>query len=158
MQHSGNAGGTERSTSAGVSYARAVSAGTDRTDPRHTVAIEIPIRTLIVAAFVVAVVVALISIRDALLIVFIGVFLALVFEYPVRALMQRTHLSRGLASAIVVLGTAAIGLVLALLLLVPLVGGMRDFLQNLPEIVADLRESGELEWLGDSGAGENAQT
>jgi predicted PurR-regulated permease PerM len=154
MQHSGNAGGTERSTSAGVSYARAVSAGTD---PRHTVAIEIPIRTLIVAAFVVAIAVALISIRDALLIVFIGVFLALVFEYPVRALMQRTHLSRGLASAIVVLGTAAIGLVLALLLLVPLVGGLRDFLQDLPEIVADLRESGELEWLGDSGAGENAQ-
>ena len=138
-----------------MSYARAVSAGSD---PRRTVAIEIPIRTLIVAAFVVAVAVALISIRDALLIVFIGVFLALVFEYPVRALMQRTHLSRGVASAIVVLGTAAIALVLALLLLVPLVGGMRDFLQDLPEIVADLRESGELEWLGDSGAGENAQT
>jgi len=112
-----------------VSYARAVSAGTD---PRHTVAIEIPIRTLIVAAFVVAVAVAIVSIREALLVVFIGVFLALVFEYPVRALMQRTHLSRGVASAIVVLGTAAIALVLALLLLVPLVGGMRDFSRVCP--------------------------
>jgi predicted PurR-regulated permease PerM len=132
-----------------------VSAGSDS---RRTVAIEIPIRTLIVAAFVVAVAVALVSIREALLVVFIGVFLALVFEYPVRALMQRTRLSRGVASAIVVLGTAAIALVLALLLLVPLVGGLRDFLQDLPEIVADLRESGELEWLGDSGAGENTQT
>ena len=71
--------------------------------------------------------------------------------------MQRTHLSRGPASAIVVLGAAAAVLALALLLLVPLVGGARDFLQGLPELVADLRESGELEWLGDSGAGENAQ-
>ncbi len=154
MRRSGNASGALRWASRGVPYIRAVGEGAE---PRHTVAIEIPIRTLIVAAFVVAVAAALISIRDALLIVFIGVFLALVFEYPVRALMQRTHLSRGLAAAIVVLGTAAIGLVLALLLLVPLVGGMRDFLQGLPEIVADLRESGELEWLGDSGAGENAQ-
>jgi predicted PurR-regulated permease PerM len=100
---------------------------------------------------------ALVSIRDALLLVFVGVFLALVFEFPVRAFMRRTKLSRGVSSTIVVLGTALAMVALALLLLVPLVGALRDFLHELPDLVADLRKSDELEWLGDSGAGENAQ-
>ena len=42
---------------------------------------------------------------------------------------------------------------LALFLLVPLVGGVRDFLQELPATSPVLRDSGELSWLGDSGAG-----
>ena len=48
-------------------------------------------------------------------------------------------------------------LVLALLFLVPLVGGVRDFLQDLPMLVEQLRESDELSWLGDTGAAENVQ-
>ena len=47
--------------------------------------------------------------------------------------------------------------VLLLLLLVPLVGSARDFLQDLPATVEQLRESDELSWLGDSGAAENVQ-
>ena len=34
---------------------------------------------------------------------------------------------------------------------------MRDFLQDLPATVEQLRDSGELSWLGDSGAAENVQ-
>ena len=49
------------------------------------------------------------------------------------------------------------GALLALLFLVPLVGGVRDFLQDLPATRRKLRESDELSWLGDSGAGENIQ-
>jgi len=45
-----------------------------------------------------------------------------------------------------------------LLLLVPLVGSVRDFLQQLPTTVEQLRESDELSWLGDSGAAENVQS
>jgi predicted PurR-regulated permease PerM len=41
---------------------------------------------------------------------------------------------------------------------VPLVGAVRDFLQDLPAIVEELRESRELSWLGDSGAAENVQS
>jgi putative heme transporter len=126
-------------------------------EPRQRVAIEIPVRTLVLGAFAVAVVAALVSIREALLLVFVAVFLALVFEFPLRGFMQRTKLSRGPSATIVVLGAALTIVVLALLLLVPLVGAARDFLKELPELVADLRESGELEWLGDSGPGENAQ-
>ena len=34
---------------------------------------------------------------------------------------------------------------------------MRDFLKAVPDLVAELRDSGELSWLGDSGAAENVQ-
>jgi predicted PurR-regulated permease PerM len=129
----------------------------DVSEPSKRVAIEIPVRTLVLGAFAVAVVAALVSIRDALLIVFVGVFLALVFEFPLRALMRRTKLSRGAGATIVVLGTALAIVVLALLLLVPLVGAVRDFLHDLPSLVDDLKESDELGWLADSAGGENAE-
>lgn len=121
------------------------------------VRITIPWRTLIVASFVVAVAAALIAIGTALLIVFIGIFLALVFEVPVRAFMHWTGRGRGASATIVVLGSALLVTALGLLLLVPLAGNVRDFLKDLPETVANLRDSDELSWLGDSGAAKNVQ-
>ena len=121
------------------------------------VRVDISVRTLLLAAVVVGVAAALVSISQALLLVFIGVFLALVFEYPTRAAMRKTKLGRGTAATVVILGSALVVLVVALLFLVPLVGSIRDFLKDLPELVASLRESDELSWLGDSGAAENAQ-
>jgi hypothetical protein len=59
------------------------------------------------------------AIGDTFLIVFIGIFLALVFEYPVRFLMSKTNFSRGVAAAVTVLGTAVLVLIIALLFLVP---------------------------------------
>jgi predicted PurR-regulated permease PerM len=47
--------------------------------------------------------------------------------------------------------------VLALLFLVPLVGSVRDYLQELPATVEDLREAGGLSSLGDTGAAGNVQ-
>jgi predicted PurR-regulated permease PerM len=114
-------------------------------------------RTLIVVAGAIGLLVAFQTIGDTFLVVFVGIFLALVFEYPVRFVMRRTGMSRGLAATVTVLGTAVAVSVLLLLLLVPLVGSVRDLLQSLPEIVDDLRDSGELSWLGDSGAAENVQ-
>jgi putative heme transporter len=92
-----------------------------------------------------------------LMIVFVGVFLALVFEFPVRFVMTKTGLSRGLAATVTVLGAAAAVTVLGLIFLVRLVGGVRDFLKDLPAIVEDLRQSSELSFLGDTGAAENVQ-
>ena len=97
------------------------------------------------------------AIGETFLIVFIGIFLALVFEYPVRYIMEKTKMSRGVAATVTVLGTALALAVVALLFLVPLVGGVRDFLQDLPQTVEELRASDELAWLGDSGAAENVQ-
>jgi predicted PurR-regulated permease PerM len=128
-------------------------------DPAGTRRVELvlPMRTLLLVAAAIGVIGAFRAIGDTFLIVFIGIFLGLVFEYPVRFVMGRTRLSRGLAATVTVLGTAVVVTVLFLLLLVPLVGSVRDFLQELPSIVEDLRESGGLAWLGDSGAAGNVQ-
>jgi predicted PurR-regulated permease PerM len=129
-------------------------------EPGGTRRIELllPMRTIILLAATVGVIAAFRAIGDTFLIVFIGVFLALVFEYPVRFVMRKTRMSRGMAATTTVLGTAVAVTALFLLLLVPLVGSVRDYLQDLPQTVSDLRDSGGLAWLGDSGAAENVQS
>jgi predicted PurR-regulated permease PerM len=125
--------------------------------PAKRVELMIPLRTILLVAAAIAVMAAFVAIADAFLIVFVGIFLALVFEAPVRFVMAKTGLSRGLASTITVLGAALAVFVLSVLLLVPLVGGVRDFLQDLPQLVEQLRDSDELDFLGDSGAAGNVQ-
>jgi predicted PurR-regulated permease PerM len=125
--------------------------------PKRRVELLLPIRTLLVVAAAFAVMAAFVSIGETFLIVFVGVFLALVFEYPVRFVIRKTHMSRGLAATVTVIGSAVAVTLLFLLLLVPLVGGVRDFLKDLPETVQKLRDSDELSWLGDSGAAKNVQ-
>ena len=115
-------------------------------------------RTVLLVAASIGVLAAFWAIGDTFLIVFIGIFLALVFEFPLRYLMSKTKMSRGAAAAVVVLGTFALILLVGLLFLVPLVGSVRDFLQDLPAMVEKLRASDELSWLGDSGAAENVQS
>jgi putative heme transporter len=117
----------------------------------------IPVRTLLLVAAAAGVIAAFRTIGDAFLIVFVGIFLAFVFEYPVRFVMAKTHMSRGLAATVTVIGTALAVTVLLLLFLVPLVSAVRDYLQELPDLVAELRDNGELSWVGDSGAGGNFQ-
>ena len=122
-------------------------------------ALLLPMRTVLLVAATAGVLAAFWAIGDTFLIVFIGIFLALVFEYPVRFVMRKTRMSRGLAAAITVIGTALAVLVIGLLFLVPLVGAVRDFLHDLPQTVEQLRESDELSgWLGNSGAAENVQS
>jgi predicted PurR-regulated permease PerM len=141
---------------------------TVETDPRpdtrdvgvresRRVELVLPMRTVLLVAAAVLVLAAFAAIGETFLIVFVGIFLALVFEYPVRYVIAKTGMSRGFAAAVTVLGTALAVLVVALLFLVPLVGGVRDFLKDLPTMVEQLRESDELSWLGDSGAAENVQ-
>lgn len=125
-------------------------------EPRR-VELLVPVRTLLVLAVALGLGLAFRAIGDTFLIVFVGIFLALVFEYPVRFVMAKTRLGRGLAATVTVLGIALVVVALGLLLLVPLVGSVRDYLQELPAIVEDLRNSGELSWLGDSGAAGNVQ-
>jgi predicted PurR-regulated permease PerM len=121
--------------------------------------IELRVRlpTLLLIAAVGLALAAAIAISPALLLVATAIFLALVFERPVRYLEGRTGWGRGIAAAIVVLGSAVLVTILALLLLVPLVRSIIDFLKDLPQLVSDLRESGELSWAGDSGAAGNVQ-
>src|SRR5215217_477805 len=128
----------------------------DRARTRR-VELLVPMRTLLVMAATIGVLAAFVAIGDTFLVVFVGIFLALVFEYPVRFVMRKTRLSRGLAATLTVIGSALAVTALFLILLVPLVGGVRDFLQNLPTTVDQLRNSDELSGLGDSGAAKNLQ-
>jgi predicted PurR-regulated permease PerM len=125
--------------------------------PKRRVELYLPLRTLLIVAAAAAILAAFVAIGETFLIVFVGVFLALVFEYPVRFVMRKTHMSRGLAATVTVIGSALAVTVLFIVLLVPLVGGVRDFLQQLPQTVEELRNSDELSWLGDSGTAKNVQ-
>ncbi|HEV8102889.1 MAG TPA: AI-2E family transporter [Gaiellaceae bacterium] len=128
-------------------------------EPQSTRRVELvlPIRTVLIVIAAIGLMAAFAAIGDSFLIVFVGVFLALVFEYPTRFVMAKTRMSRGLAATVTVIGAAALVTVLALLLLVPLVGSVRDFLQQLPTTVQQLQDSSELSWVGDSGAAGNVQ-
>jgi len=117
----------------------------------------LPMRTVLLVAATAGVLAAFWAIGDTFLVIFVGIFLALVFEFPLRYVMKKTGMSRGLAAAVTVIGSALLVTVVALLFLVPLVGGVRDLLQQLPTTVEQLRESDELSSLGDSGAAENLQ-
>src|SRR5512132_4617093 len=117
----------------------------------------IPIRTILIVSAAIGVLGAFVAIGDTFLIVFVGIFLGLVFEFPVRFVIRKTGWSRGLAATVTVLGTAVGVVLLGLLFLVPLVGSVRDFLHELPQTVDQLRTSNELSWLGDTGIGKNVE-
>jgi predicted PurR-regulated permease PerM len=117
----------------------------------------LPVRTILIVVAAIGLLAAFAAIGSIFLIVFIGIFLGLVFEYPVRFVMRRTHMGRGLAATITVLGAALAVLVVALLFLVPMVASVRDFLHELPNTINQLRSSEELSWLGDTGIGGNLE-
>jgi predicted PurR-regulated permease PerM len=124
---------------------------------RKRVELLLPVRTVLIVAATIGLLAAFAAIGSIFLIVFIGIFLGLVFEYPVRFVMRKTHWGRGLAATVTVLGAALAVVVLALLFLAPMVGSVRDFLQQLPETIDQLRSSDELSWLGDTGVGGNLE-
>ena len=64
------------------------------TEPRRT-EVLLPMRTVLLVAAAVGVLGAFWAIGDTFLIVFIGIFLALVFEAPVRYLMAKTGCRAG---------------------------------------------------------------
>jgi predicted PurR-regulated permease PerM len=117
----------------------------------------LPVRTVLIVAAAIGIMAAFAAIGSIFLIVFIGIFLGLVFEYPVRFVMRKTGWGRGLAATVTVLGIAVGVVVLGLLFLVPMVASVRDFLHELPNTIEQLRSSDELSWLGDTGIGGNAQ-
>ena len=118
----------------------------------------LPIRTVLIVAAAIGLMAAFIAIGSTFLVIFVGIFLALVFEYPVRLVMEKTGMSRGLAATVTVLGAAVAILIIGLLFLAPMVGGVRDFLQDLPATVEQLRSSDELSGIDSGGAGENVQS
>jgi predicted PurR-regulated permease PerM len=95
------------------------------------------VTVLAVAAFVWAFVTA----RQAVLWVFIALFLAIVLQTPVTWLEERVGMRRGNAAMIVVLGVMGFLAVLSYLLVSPFVGAVRNLIEDLPNIVERIRAS-----------------
>jgi predicted PurR-regulated permease PerM len=113
-------------------------------------AINITARTMFIAAALVFAVWAIVWVRTAVLTLFLALFSALVLE-PVVGLVQRKF-------KIVVLGLLALGVVIALLLISPFVDAMGNFVDALPSIVQEIRDSSLGSWLDShSQAPEEAQ-
>src|SRR6188472_2452349 len=96
------------------------------------------VTVLAVAAFVWAFLAA----RQAVLWVFIALFLAIVLQTPVNWLEERARMRRGNAAMIVVLGLMGFLGILSYLLISPFVGAVRDLIEDLPTKVGDAFEVG----------------
>lgn len=95
---------------------------------------------------------AVITIRQTLLVVAVGVFLGLVFERPVRLVQRKTGRSRGLSATITVLG-ALVGITLLVLVLaIPMLQSLQSLLKDLPSLVDQLKASDALSGVEDSSA------
>ena len=124
----------------------------------RTLAVTITLRTFVYGLAAVALAVALATIANALLLVFLGIFLGLVAEAPTQLLMRQTRLGRGLAGTIVVLGALVAITLLALILVTPLVRSVVDYVQSSPELVENLRDDGILSPAGDTEAADTVQS
>ena len=123
----------------------------------RSLAVTITLRTFVYGLAAVGLAIAIATVADALLLIFLGIFLGLVAEAPTQLIMRRTRLGRGLAGTIVVLGALVAVTLLALLIVTPLVRSFVDYVQASPDLVESLRED-ELSPAGDTEAAETAQS
>src|SRR4029079_18589260 len=74
-------------------------------------------------------------------------FAATVLEPVVRFTQRKLKVGRGAASTIIVLGLVGVGLVNAFILIAPFVDAMRNFVDSLPKIVEEIRDSSIGAWV-----------
>jgi predicted PurR-regulated permease PerM len=105
------------------------------------VEIAVSPRTMATVIGVVAFAWAFVAARQAVLWVFIALFLAIVLQTPVTWLEERVGMKRGNAAMLVVLGLVGFLVALAYLLVSPFVGAVRNLIEDLPTIVERIRTS-----------------
>jgi predicted PurR-regulated permease PerM len=105
------------------------------------VEITISARTTATILGTIAFVWAFLEARQAVLWIFIALFLAIVLSTPVTWLAERRGIKRGNAALLVVLGVVGGLVVLAYLLVSPFVDAIRDLIEDLPDIVERIRGS-----------------
>lgn len=104
------------------------------------VEITVPVRTLLTIVGVFAVAWAFVAARQAVLWIFIALFLAVVLQTPVSWLEQR-GMKRASAALLVVMALVTMLVGLAYLLVTPFVDAIRDLIEDLPNIVERIRSS-----------------
>jgi predicted PurR-regulated permease PerM len=112
-----------------------------RAAPSRVQSINLTVRTMLLVAVIVALAWAFIYIREAVLTLFLALFLALVLEPVVQAMQRKLPLGRGACATTLILGLVALGVLFVVLLLSPLAGSFRDFVDQLPAIVDDITSS-----------------
>jgi predicted PurR-regulated permease PerM len=108
---------------------------------RSDVVVSISVRTLLVAAGIVAVAGALASIGSALLMIFVSVLCVAVLSPVATAMERRLRWSRALCSTVLVLGIVVALAVVLLVLAQAVSDAVRGFSHDLPEIVDQVRHS-----------------
>jgi predicted PurR-regulated permease PerM len=122
---------------------RATAASSSRVGERDRTELEVSvsIRTILLVAGVVAIAWALASIASVLLVIFVSVFSIAVLSPVVTVMERRLGWSRGLCSAVLVLAIV-IGIGAVVLVVVQaIVGAVREFSDDLPQIVDEARHS-----------------
>lgn len=109
--------------------------------PTQRVEITISWKTLAVIGLAAALAWAMIAARDAFLLLFIALFLALVLETPATWMQERWGMRRGTAAMLLVFGTLGVLALLGYLLVAPFVGAVQDLARDLPNIVQRIRDS-----------------
>jgi predicted PurR-regulated permease PerM len=114
---------------------------------RQPLSINITVRTMLVVAAFVAVFWAFVAVRTSVLTLFLALFSALVLDPVVELVQRRLKLGRSAAAVIVVLGIVALAIVVAFVVVSPFANAMRDFVDALPSIVQDIRDSSLGSWI-----------
>jgi predicted PurR-regulated permease PerM len=108
---------------------------------RTELEVSVSVRTILAIAGVVAIAWALASIASVLLIVFVSVFSVAVLSPVVSTMERRLHWSRKLCAAVLVLVTVLVLGAVALVVVQAAIGAVRDFSDDLPRIVDEVRQS-----------------
>jgi predicted PurR-regulated permease PerM len=125
----------------------------------RALSVNFTVRTMLLVAAIVGLAWAFVYIREAVMTLFLALFFALVLEPVVRLMQRHLPMGRGACATALVLGLVALGVVAVLLVLAPLAGSFRDFVDALPGMVEDITTSSSFgSWLNEhSQAPETAQ-
>jgi predicted PurR-regulated permease PerM len=115
--------------------------------PRRPFQVTITTRTLLIASAFVLAFWALVSVRTSVLTLFLALFAALVLEPVVTLMQRRLSMGRGAAATTLVLALTVLGVVIAFLLVSPFANAVGNFVDALPSIVQDIRNSSLGAWL-----------
>jgi predicted PurR-regulated permease PerM len=108
------------------------------------VSINLTVRTMLLVAAIVGLAWAFVYIREAVMTLFLALFTALVLEPVVRLMERKLPLGRGACATVLLLGLVGIAIVLALMVLAPLAGEFRDFVEALPGMIEDATSNSSL--------------
>jgi len=109
---------------------------------QRELAVFISIRTILLVGVAVAIAWALASVGHVLLLIFVAIFSVAVLAPVVDLMERRLPWSRATSSTVLVLGIVVFTAVTLLILLQPIIDGVRNFNDNLPRLVDEARHSG----------------